>query len=100
MMSSTGRSAGHEGGADWASIPALKTSTVIAYRTYTPPLYRRSVDPCSSGKRATIVLRIAANTRPDRPGVEDAPWARLIRCLPDMKRLFAGIFVSIAVFTA
>lgn len=36
----------------------------------------------------------------DRPGVEGAPWERLIRCLPDMKKLFAGIFVSIAVFTA
>src|SRR5215471_20478883 len=34
MMSSTGRSAGHEGGADCASIPALKTTTVTAHRTY------------------------------------------------------------------
>jgi hypothetical protein len=33
-------------------------------------------------------------------GVQGPPWARLIRCLPDMKRLLAGIFVSIAVFTA
>lgn len=40
IMSSTGRSAGHEGGADCASIPALRRTTVTAHRTYTPRLYR------------------------------------------------------------
>src|SRR5262249_4968410 len=42
MMSSTGRSAGHEGGADCASNPALKRTTVTARRTSTPSLYRRN----------------------------------------------------------
>src|SRR6476469_8659005 len=40
MMSSTGRSAGHDGGADCASIPALRTITVTARWTYTLQLYR------------------------------------------------------------
>ncbi len=39
-MSSTGRSAGHDAGADCASIPALRTITVTAHRTYTLQLYR------------------------------------------------------------
>jgi hypothetical protein len=39
IMSSTGRSAGHEGGIDCASIPALSRTTVTAHRAYTPQLY-------------------------------------------------------------
>ena len=39
-MSSTGRPAGHGAGADCPSIPALRTITVTARRTYTLQLYR------------------------------------------------------------
>ncbi len=40
MMSSTGRSEGHDGGIDCASIAALRTITVTARRTDTRQLYR------------------------------------------------------------
>ena len=43
-MSSTGRSAGHEGAEDCASIAALKTAKVSAQWTFTRQLYRYRVN--------------------------------------------------------
>src|SRR5260370_22923946 len=39
MISSTGRSAGQEGGLDCANIPALTTTIAKTYRMWTTPLY-------------------------------------------------------------